>query len=316
MDRNDALLRGLNDIFPIGNAFQTDLVSKMRIRQFHIKKRLLKKDKVAGKAWRLEEGIVGLIDRGSPGSTQIVRIIMPGTIFTDLDSFFRNRRIRHDYVALTDIKVNELTRDDFRKLKKHPETAELVVDILLSLASLNEAYLKVLRQPAAMRVAFLAENHMPFCSIPDEHAANYLELALEDYLAEKARYLARVSGLSPAASKPMIANPKALAFSIKAYIVENYMAAICREDLAVRFNTSIRSMDRTFKETIGTSVYQTILRLKMEHALKMLREESVQVKVVAERLGYDDPFVFSRIFKKYHQFSPKDARKSEAEERN
>ncbi len=315
MDRNDALLRGLNDIFPIGNAFQHDLVSKMRMKQFNIRKRLLKKDKVASKAWRLEEGIVGVIDRGLPGSAQIVRIIMPGTIFTDLDSFFRNRRIRFDYVALTDVKVNELTRDDFKKLKKHPETAELVVDILLSLAALNEVYLKVLRQPAAMRVAFLAENHVPFSSIPDEHAANYLELAPEDYLAEKARFLARAAQLSPAASKRMITNPKALAFSIKAYILDNYRTPICRENLAERFNTSVRSMDRTFKDTFGTSIYQTILRLKMEHALKLLQEEKMQVKTVAERMGYDDPFVFSKIFKKYYSLSPNDARKQATEEK-
>jgi AraC family transcriptional regulator of arabinose operon len=48
-----------------------------------------------------------------------------------------------------------------------------------------------------------------------------------------------------------------------------------------------------------------ITRLRMNHAAGMLVREGMSVKQVAIELGYEDPFTFSRRFKKAMGLSPR-----------
>lgn len=53
---------------------------------------------------------------------------------------------------------------------------------------------------------------------------------------------------------------------------------------------------------VTPNVYLT--RLRMEKAQLLLRETDLKIREVAARLGYDDPFYFSNVFKKYTGISP------------
>lgn len=65
------------------------------------------------------------------------------------------------------------------------------------------------------------------------------------------------------------------------------------------------SVCRLFRRYQGTSPYQYLLRRKMNLAAGMLMDGSGLVKEVAQRMGFADPYHFSRCFKAVHGVAPK-----------
>jgi AraC-like DNA-binding protein len=48
----------------------------------------------------------------------------------------------------------------------------------------------------------------------------------------------------------------------------------------------------------------------MNYAARLLETTSLNVKEIADVLGYDDPFYFSRLFKSVNGLAPREYRKS------
>jgi AraC-like DNA-binding protein len=67
-------------------------------------------------------------------------------------------------------------------------------------------------------------------------------------------------------------------------------------ELAARLGLNYATFRRRFRREVGLSPAQYQLRRRMENARILLRTLTVQE--TAERLGYADPFVFSRQFRK------------------
>ena len=54
----------------------------------------------------------------------------------------------------------------------------------------------------------------------------------------------------------------------------------------------------------------SFLNLKIDKAKQMLREEQTPINSISERLGFDTPQYFSRMFHRYVGTSPRDVRNS------
>lgn len=83
----------------------------------------------------------------------------------------------------------------------------------------------------------------------------------------------------------------------------NSLAEVAR---AVGVETS--SVCRWFRRYQGTSPYQYLLRRKMNLAAEHLVEHGGMVKEAAQRLGFADPYHFSRAFKAVHGVAPQTLR--------
>lgn len=59
-----------------------------------------------------------------------------------------------------------------------------------------------------------------------------------------------------------------------------------------------------FKAQTGCSPREYLQLLRMHRACQMLRQTHLSIKEIAARLGYQDPFHFSRQFKAFEGFSP------------
>ncbi|MDF2790527.1 MAG: transcriptional regulator, AraC family [Neobacillus sp.] len=70
------------------------------------------------------------------------------------------------------------------------------------------------------------------------------------------------------------------------------------EDIAASFHMSYEKLRKLFKESVGISPKQYRLQTKFHFAERLLNE-GYTVKDVANQVGYHDPFIFSRQFKKY-----------------
>ena len=77
------------------------------------------------------------------------------------------------------------------------------------------------------------------------------------------------------------------------------------EEIARSASVEASSVCRWFRRYQGTSPYQYLLRRKMTLAAEYLVENGGLVKEVAQRVGFEDPYHFSRAFKAVHGVAPR-----------
>jgi transcriptional regulator GlxA family with amidase domain len=78
--------------------------------------------------------------------------------------------------------------------------------------------------------------------------------------------------------------------------------------LAAKANFSPSHFFVLFRRRIGSAPIDYFTRMRMQRAGRLLCETNLSVKEVAGKLGYDDPFYFSRVFKSVNRLAPSDYR--------
>lgn len=96
-----------------------------------------------------------------------------------------------------------------------------------------------------------------------------------------------------------------------------YIRAHLNRDLSVgelqeRFHISARHLARLFHQRFAQTPKEYILRLKLAEAKRLLYATDLTVAAVARRVGYHDPYYFSRVFKRKTGESPSAFRRSRA----
>jgi transcriptional regulator GlxA family with amidase domain len=78
--------------------------------------------------------------------------------------------------------------------------------------------------------------------------------------------------------------------------------------LAAKANFSPSQFFLLFKRCTGCAPIDYFIRMRIQRAGQLLCETNLSVKEVAAKLGYDDPFYFSRIFKSVNSLAPSNYR--------
>ncbi len=87
-------------------------------------------------------------------------------------------------------------------------------------------------------------------------------------------------------------------------IDESFLSLHDLQAIAARCDLDASYLCRLFQRFAHTTPYKYLLAVKMRHAAKVLHDERILVKELAARLGYHDPYQFSRAFKSVHGLSP------------
>ena len=95
-----------------------------------------------------------------------------------------------------------------------------------------------------------------------------------------------------------------LAESVRVYLQENYDKQVDFSALAELLAVSAPYLSKLFHEQTGTSPMRYLTDLRMRQAKKFLADSSLTVREIAVRVGYPDPFHFSRSFKNAVGISP------------
>ncbi len=118
-----------------------------------------------------------------------------------------------------------------------------------------------------------------------------------------------LSVLCALAEKSTITNTLDPVWAAVHHLQTNFSQCTATETLAAFCNLSRSRFLSVFKEHIGTTPHQYLLNLRVERAKELLTEGSLSVSEIASIVGFDDPFYFSRIFKKIAGMTPRDFQK-------
>jgi AraC-like DNA-binding protein len=92
---------------------------------------------------------------------------------------------------------------------------------------------------------------------------------------------------------------------IISYLNENYEHKISLEQIAHNMYLSPVYISKIFKEETGESPINYLIKIRLEKAKDiLLNTESDSIKNIANQVGYDDVYHFSKLFKKYYGISP------------
>ncbi len=93
---------------------------------------------------------------------------------------------------------------------------------------------------------------------------------------------------------------------VKSYITDNLKEDLNLESIAHNFNLSPYYFSRSFKEVMGCNLTDYINTIRIKKAKELLIENKMSIKEIGYTVGYSDPNYFSKVFKKYEGYSPKE----------
>lgn len=108
-----------------------------------------------------------------------------------------------------------------------------------------------------------------------------------------------------------IATPKTsnnLLLSITDYIENNLSSTITIEDLSNQAHTSPSNLYHIFKKQFGVSPISYLNNLRLSLSAEYLLSSDLSISEISEKVGFSDPFYFSKAFKKAYSLSPREYR--------
>ena len=102
---------------------------------------------------------------------------------------------------------------------------------------------------------------------------------------------------------------KTLHAQIVEYLKENLDGSLTLEDLQKQFSYSNTFLCTKFKEQAGESIMQCYNRLKIEEACRLMQRTGCSLAEISTQLGFNNPYYFSRVFKKVKGIAPSEYRK-------
>lgn len=90
------------------------------------------------------------------------------------------------------------------------------------------------------------------------------------------------------------------------YIENNIQEDLNLESVANKFNLSSYYFSRSFKEAMGCNLIDYINIVRIKKSKELLKQNEMSIKEIGYTVGYSDPNYFSKVFKKYEGYSPKE----------
>lgn len=154
---------------------------------------------------------------------------------------------------------------------------------------------------------FLEERIRIFDSIYNALASGYSLDNLAYSSISFSYFLASFSYIDKFASAHHMVEKDAVDLSI-AFMQNNLHVHLTLEQVASSINLSVSHYSNLFKKKTGYSPLVYFNHLKIQHACQYLQFTNLRINQIATKLGFDDPYYFSRIFTKTMGTSPAEYR--------
>lgn len=94
------------------------------------------------------------------------------------------------------------------------------------------------------------------------------------------------------------------------YLAENYRKKISLASLAAALEISVPQLKRVFREQVGQSMVNYLISLRVSEAKRLIRQGNMTFTQIAEQVGYETIYYFSRQFKLHTGMTPSEYAKS------
>jgi YesN/AraC family two-component response regulator len=106
------------------------------------------------------------------------------------------------------------------------------------------------------------------------------------------------------------AQSNAIVEKAKLYIDAHYgQKGLTLHEVAAKNHVSANYLSYLFKKYTGFNLWEYVIKLRMEESRRLLTTTDLRRYEIAERVGYESPEHFSKIFKKYYGKSPSELKK-------
>ncbi|WP_339514947.1 AraC family transcriptional regulator [Pseudomonas sp. RL_15y_Pfl2_60] len=92
--------------------------------------------------------------------------------------------------------------------------------------------------------------------------------------------------------------------AVQAVMRAHLHGSLSLDELAAQFKLSRFHFAKTYRALTGQAPIEDFIQLKMAHACRLLDEGEQGIRQVAEQLGYEDVYYFSRLFRKVVGMAP------------
>ncbi len=96
--------------------------------------------------------------------------------------------------------------------------------------------------------------------------------------------------------------------AIRQYIENNYHTTLSLSQIARRFSISSPHLSAEFKRWFGVAPGKYLIEYRLREAEMLLKDNNLQIIDIAEKVGWDDVYHFSKIFKKHYGVPPSSMR--------
>jgi len=108
------------------------------------------------------------------------------------------------------------------------------------------------------------------------------------------------------------ANDQKITFEIKRYLAEHLLETVSLTVLSEELGISVNTAMHIFKNNVGMGIIAYFNKLKIEKAMHLIDEGELSFRTISERLGFESPEYFSRVFKKQTGMTPTEYAKQQS----
>ena len=149
---------------------------------------------------------------------------------------------------------------------------------------------------------------LTFKENPPIGSQQMIKTYLEQLLILLIRYEQSTKHLRLFPSKESMENH--LVSQIMKHIDANIYSKISVSEICHSLNYSRAYLSKIFKQETEYTIMEYILRQKIKTAKKLIREKNMNFTQISDKLCFDNPHYFSRVFKRVTNMTPSDYKKS------
>lgn len=308
MIQDENLLSDFNSTESFSKEFEVNLADKLTKKIKNNFSTFLKPGEQAKSIWHLRSGYIAEIIQDTGGKQTIMNLYSPGAFVTDLPSFFHNQPVANTYIAIGMVEAHELKQSQYLELGPYSERVKFNGVLMSNAIRINDAKSAMFLLPARERIiSFFNQYDVP--ELADQYCASFLRISIENYVHLKVSLLKSREIDICARRSRYASHAMQTVFEVKTYINENYSNPKFEkiDDLAIRFNTTKKTLTKYFNKVLGKTAYKYLTHLRMAKAHDLLAKEKKMVKEVYKEVGFKNEHYFSRRFKEYYGYPAKEA---------
>ena len=107
-------------------------------------------------------------------------------------------------------------------------------------------------------------------------------------------------------------NDQKITFEIKQYLMGHLSKSVSLQDLSEELGISVNTAMHIFRNNVGMGIIAYFNKLKIDKAMLLIDEGEFSFRTISERLGFESPEYFSRVFKKQTGMTPTDYAKQQS----